>query len=298
MNELLLWMSARRSGSAQAFRSRVAELGVSHSGRALWRTAEWNLGKLAHAEFVPAADGDGWRIAPPVLAAGEPREGRIRAILCGARTPGLLARVVGAAGSARIDIQRQEDGPDIVGVTASTAGELENVAAAAGVRVQWNAPLALLCCATSPKAVVLQPATLPVGAWGVSQFSKSALDWEATTLRIASEARSGLFRFRSDYGTVHLLIKDGQPLTCEPAVGKYRILRPRNGVLLYSKADRILSIRASCRPPTLIERALVLCSGQLPAFTDGRINFRQVERSVAQAAAAALGQRFIETGIP
>jgi hypothetical protein len=197
-----------------------------------------------------------------------------------------------------MDIQRQEDGPDIVEVTVSTAGELENVAAAAGVRVQWNAPLALLCCATSPKAVVLQPATLPVGAWGVSQFSKTALDWETTTLRIASEARSGLFRFRSDYGTVHLLIKDGQPLTCEPAVGKYRILRPRNGVLLYSKADRILSIRASCRPPALIERALVLCSGQLPAFTDGRINFRQVERSVAQAAAAVLGQRFIETGIP
>ncbi len=296
MNELLLWMSARRSGPAQAFRSRVAELGISHSGRALWRVAEWNLGKLAHAEFAPAADGDGWRIAPPVLAAGESLEGRIRAILCGARTPALLGRLAGAAGPQRIEVRRQENGPDIVEVVASTGGELEDVARAAGVRLQWNAPLSLLCCATSPKAVVLQPATLPVGAWGVSQFSKSALDWQASTLRIATEARSGLYRFRSDYGTVHLLIKDGQPWTCDAAIGKYRILRPRNGVLLYSKADRILSIRASCRPPTLIERALVLCSGQLPTFMDGRIIFRQVERSVAQAAAAVLGQRIIEMG--
>lgn len=287
-------MSARRAGTAQAFRSKAAELGTSHSGRALWRTAEWNLGKLAHAEFAPAAGEDGWRVAPPVLAAEDFQRGHSRAILCGARTPKLLARLAAAAGAARMGIRRQEGGPDIVEVTASTTRELEDMAAAAGISVQWDAPLAMLCCAISPKRVALLSATLPVGGWTVSQFSKSALDWTSSTLRVASEARSGLFRFRSDYGTVHIVIKDGRPWTCDPAVGKYRILRPRNSVLSYSASDRTLWIRAACRPPALIERALVLCSGELPAFKDGCISYRQVERLVAQAAAAVLGQRFIE----
>ena len=77
-------------------------------------------------------------------------------------------------------------------------------------------------------------------------------------------------------------------------VGKYRILRPRNRVLGYAAADKVLSVTATCRPPALIERALVLCSGRLPAFNNGRLNFQQVGRSVAQAAAAVLGQRLHE----
>jgi len=292
VNDLLLWMSARRFGSEPAFRSKVAELGLSRSGHALWRTAKWNFEKLAHAEFAPAADGAGWRTAPPVLAAVED-DGRVRAILCGARTPALLARLAGAAGPRCAHIQ-QVDGPDVVQVSAATAIALEDVAVKACIRVQWKAPLAILCCATAPKKVALQPAVLPIGGWTVSQFSKPALEWTASTLRAASEARSGLFRFRSDYETIHILKKDGLSYACDPAVGKYRVLRPRNRVLIYSAADRVLSVTAACRPPALIERALVLCSGQLPAFNDGRLNFQQVSRSVAQAAAAVLGQRLHE----
>jgi hypothetical protein len=291
VNELLLWMSARRLGSEPAFRSKVAELGLSRSGHALWRTAKWNFEKLAHAEFAPAADGAGWRTAPPVLAAKE-NEGQFSAILCGARTPALLARLA-AAGATCAHIP-QQDGPDVVQVSAATACELEDAAAKACIRVQWKAPLAILCCATAPKQVALQPAVLPVGGWTVSQFSKPALEWTATTLRTATEARSGLFRFRSDYETIYILKKEGHAYACDPAVGKYRILRPRNRVLGYAAADNVLSVTATCRPPALIERALVLCSGRLPTFNNGRLNFQQVGRSVAQAAAAVLGQRLHE----
>jgi hypothetical protein len=44
MNELLLWMSARHSGSAEAFRSKVAALGLV-GGR--------SPQPLGHAEFAP-----------------------------------------------------------------------------------------------------------------------------------------------------------------------------------------------------------------------------------------------------
>lgn len=294
MNELLFWMSAKRSGSAQAFRSKAAELGTTRAGGSLRRTAEWNLAKLGHAEFAPAAGDDAWRVAPPVIAAGSVSADQCRGVLCGARTPRLLARLAHAAGPERINIRPQDWGPDIVEVSAATARELEGMGDAAGIGVQWNAPLAVLCCATPPKRATLQPVTLPAGGWTVAQFSKSGLDWRPSTLRIASEAQSGLFRFRSDYGTVHLIIKDGRPWSCDPAVGKYRILRPRNRVLSYSAADKLLSIVASCRPPELVERALVLCSGALPAFRDGRISYPRVGREVVQAAAAVLGQRFTE----
>ncbi|SAL15612.1 hypothetical protein AWB69_00747 [Caballeronia udeis] len=291
MNELLLWMSARRAGSAQAFSSKVTELGTARSGGSLRRRVEWNLAKLGHAEFAPAIGPEAWRVAPPVLAAGDYFAASFRAVLCGARTPRLMARLSSAAGPERVLTRSQEGGPDIVEVSAATAIELEAIATAAGVAVQWNAPLALLSCAIAPRSAKLLPSTIPVGGWAVLRFSKSRQEWIPSTPQTASEARSGLFRFSSDYETAYVVIKDGQPLACDPAVGKYRILRPRNRVIHYSAENKIFSIKATCRPPMLIERALVVCSGELPESRSGCIDYHRVEHSVARAVAVTLGQR-------
>ena len=91
MNDLLLWMSARHSGSIASFRSKVTELGHTR-GRSAPRVVQWNLEKLGHAEFGQASAGTGWRVAPPILAAGDPRRDPT-AFLCGARTPALLDRL-------------------------------------------------------------------------------------------------------------------------------------------------------------------------------------------------------------
>ena len=104
-------------------------------------------------------------------------------------------------------------------------------------------------------------------------------------------AAAGLFRFRSNYETQHVLIEDGSPLAVEPATGKYRILKKRHLPLSYSMSDKMLQIRASCRPPSLVERALVLCSGALPVFEDGLINYGRVEPTMAFSVASLLGQR-------
>jgi hypothetical protein len=107
------------------------------------------------------------------------------------------------------------------------------------------------------------------------------------------QAPSGLFRFRSDYATIHILVEHGQAQACDPATGKYRILKRRNRALGYSSAEKVLYIHAGCRPPALVERALALCSGELPLTVDGRISYSRVEMPVAAAAAAVLGQRLI-----
>ena len=154
----------------------------SVSGRSPHRIAEWNLSKLGHAEFGPAAAGEGRRVAPPVLAAGDPSKSR-RALLCGARTPALLGRLRTAAGP-RLVTCAQTGGPDVAELDASSPEELGCIAQEAGIDVQWNAPLAVLACSPKPAVVRLDSADIPIGGWDVSRFSKSNLAWVPSTVDV------------------------------------------------------------------------------------------------------------------
>lgn len=292
MNELLYWMSIRRSGSAKTFASKVAEAAKGPAGAAPHKIAEWNLACLGHAEFLQAAGSDGWRIAPPVLAAVEGPNGS-RGVLCGARTPRLVERVTqaAAASGARLHQYQQPFGPDVVEVTVKQPTELESIAAASHTRLQWNAPLALLACVPGPKSLSLEPTDIPIGGWIVSQFSKATFEWLPSTQPTALAATSGLFRFRSDYETKYVLIEDGSPFACEPSIAKYRLFKRRDRALRYSAAEKKLSIHSACRPPSLVERALVLCSGELPRIADRWLDYPCVEGPTATAVASLLGQR-------
>lgn len=292
MNDLLLWISAKRAGSVQSFRGKATELdpGAAASSVAKHRLAEWNLSRLGHAEFGPAADGAEWRVAPPVLAAGD-FHGPCRAVLCGARTPALVARLAASAEPGQIHVHPQSAGPDIIEAAASDAPGLARIAARAGIPIQWNASLALLAACTPPKAEVLEQAALPIGGWSVARFSRSQLAWAESSARDAAAARSGLFRFKADYATAYILIEDGLPWSCDSSQAKFRILGRRSRALAYDITAKAFMARSSCRPPALVERALVVCSGQVPTLRDGHFVYSRVERHVAAAAAALLGQR-------
>ena len=288
MNQLLLWMSARKSGSMGSFRAKVTELGLTR-GQSTPHVVQWNLEKLGHAEFGQAAAGTGWRIAPPILAASDPRRSP-SAFLCGARTPAMLDRLTSSEVQMRRQIQ--SDGPDLVELEAPSAMALEDCAARAGIEVQWNAPLAILACCPPPTEQQLVPTELPIGGWEVSRFSKTCLAWVPSSMDQARTAAAGLFRFRSNYETQHVLIEDGSPFAVEPAIGKYRILGKRHFPLRYAMSHKSLQIRASCHPPPLVERALVLCSGTLPLFKDGLLTYSRIEPAIASSVASLLGQRF------
>ena len=287
MNDLLLWMSARRSGSIGSFRSKVTELGLNlrRSGS---RIAQWNFEKLGHAEFGKPAVGVGWRVAPPILAAGNPTRSP-SAFLCGARTPALLDRL----NSAKIQVrqQSQNGGPDVIELKATSAQALEDGATQAGFEVQWNASRAILACYPPPKEQQLALTKLPTGGWEISRFSKTGLTWVPSSVNQTRTTVAGLFRFRSKYETQYVLIEEGAPFSVEPAMGKYRILNKRHSPLSYAVSHGALQIRASCRPPTLVERALVLCSGTLPVFEDGLLTYKGIEPATAFSVASLLGQR-------
>jgi len=292
MNDLLLWMSARRFGSQQSLRARIAEFeprGLRVPGRH-WQV-EWNLSKLGHAEFGAAADQAGWRIAPPALATGD-FGGPCCAVLCGARTPRILELLTAQEAPVAVSLRAQPSAPDRVSVCTPEPWGLAELAARIGLPLQWNAPLAILMAAAPPKLLSLDKVTMPLGGWTVSRFSKSKLDWDDSSAREATSAAAGLFRFRADrQPTVYVLVEDHVPYACDPANGKFRILRRRNRALYYDHPSKELAIKVTCRPPELVERALVLCSGELPKIRDGNILYSNVALAVAARAADFLGQQ-------
>lgn len=291
MNELLLWISARCSGSYQSFRAKVAELDARPARSvARYREAEWALSRLAHAEFGPAAAGAGWRVAPPVLAAGD-HQGPWRAILCGARTPHLLSAIAAAAGC-EVEVTPQTRGPDTIEISAESACALAGASVRAGIPLQWNASLAVLAACGTPKTAALTPITMPIGGWTVARFSKTQLAWVSSSPAEASSVHSGLFQFKAErQATTYVLVEAGHPHACDPAAGKFRILGRRHRALSYDSLTQAFSVRASCRPPQLVERALVLCSGQLPTLRDGYVSYSRVDHSTAAAVASLLCQR-------
>jgi len=71
-NELLLLLSARKSGSWYQFRSCVDEVMAEEvpdaAGLPLHQIIRLNLSRMGHVEFDGSEDSDDWRAAPPVLA--------------------------------------------------------------------------------------------------------------------------------------------------------------------------------------------------------------------------------------
>ncbi len=292
MNELLLWMSARGSGSQQSFRTKATELDAGRSRSiARHRTAAWDLSSLSHAEFHPSADGDGWRVAPAVLAAGD-YKGPCCAILCGGRPPGLVELLLASAPPATIDVRAQASVPDRVELHAPSAAALEAAASAAGLPVQWNASLAVLAACTPPRDEVLAPIPMPLGGWTVERFSRSRAGWVPSTAAEARDTRRGLFRFSAEQqASVHVMMEDGAPHGCDAASGKFRVLGRRDRVMSYDYSSHELSIRISSRPPPLVQRALVVCSGELPRLLASHLVYSRIDRTTAAAAASLLGQR-------
>jgi hypothetical protein len=75
-------------------------------------------------------------------------------------------------------------------------------------------------------------------------------------------------------------------------IGKYAVMQRRGEALKYDDTRRALSFPTMFRPPLLIERALVLCSGVLPRFdvATGRLEYSEIPRDVARLGAQLLRQ--------
>ena len=77
-------------------------------------------------------------------------------------------------------------------------------------------------------------------------------------------------------------------------IPEYVVLRrKRRHVVSYDSKNKVLSVPVSCRPPLLIDRALTLCTGLIPAIEEGKLKYGSVPKEIAYNALELLRQKLI-----
>jgi hypothetical protein len=316
-NELLLWLSAVKAGTWNQFRGAVESLhlpddapeqheenqdhdygdaGQDRTALPVYQQLRLNLQRLAHAEFFARGCEGGWRIAPPVLAIREDETVGWTGILCGARSPSLAARLQEASiGNAAVHAEELDGAPTLYRFEAKRAF-LTRLAAQARLHLQADAPLAIMGCLPPLSHRALPaPGSLPVGRdWKFERFSAHNLNWTEASREEAISTSEGLFRCRFRQQWLYFLCIRGAAYEMRQGqIGKYYLLaRRRRRVLRYDPLARMLSMPASCRPPLLLERSLILFTGKLPSFDaqNTTLTYAGIPPLAARSAARLLGQ--------
>ena len=315
VNKLLTWMSARGSGSWAQFRAAVEELDVDScdaeddaenradataSDLPVYHSVRFALERLAHIEFYSSATRAYWRVVPTTLAVHQEDDQWV-GIFCGARPPDLQYRI--GRGQFELEAQPARGMPDRIRLMATDLAAIETASSAAGVHIQLMAPVCLLAAIPpvddSRSRFRVDAPTVP--GWTIERFLTSTLRWTVKDhpnerhleYRDVHGCRTGLFRFRLNYQRFHYLRWRGATYGVPVQVGKYAVLQQRRvrGLLHYDTARSLLTVPVSCRPPLLVERGLILCTGLLPSFdrNTGRLQYAVPQR-VARLAAGLLRQ--------
>ncbi len=301
-NELLLLLSARKSGSWYQFRSCVDEIMADEEGDAfglpLHQRIRLNLSRLGHVEFADSEESEDWRAAPPVLALTKTPRG-FRGILCGARSLNLLERFQAASAALPVEQIALPDCPDALRVSSDDISTLEHIANDCGALIRPEAAAALLSVLDPIAHARFGPAQeVPFGKdLVVERFvvEKNRCRWEMIESGSGAGA-DGLYRCTRWQQHEHYLRRGGKFFPVAGPTGKFIILnRVRRNVLRYNEQRWHLKLPAMCRPPLLIDRALHLCSGTLPTEAKGRqgiiLTYENIPPGVANLAAHLLGQR-------
>lgn len=288
MTDLLLeWMSFRRAGRISDVPAELSDGGALH--RILG-----DLATLGHLELLP---GGRWKIAPPVLAS-LPRgsDGRAAAVLCGARTTGVLdwLGAVCARGGVQLATDSSSTRPAVVRVIAASNRELASIASEAGIALQHDAAFALLACTPAIRNWPRTPCAMVGGKVEmVRRFSRSRIGWVTSTLSEATGARSGFFRIKRDWDWVSLLKTDvSECAYIDDRAGRLAAAAKLRAVS-WTAGTGALDLPAQLFPPTPIARALTLCTGFLPQYDveSRRICFADIPPEILRLTLAITGLR-------
>ncbi len=269
----------------------------SNGGFPLHQQLRLNFERLAHVEFFGLGCENGWRVAPPTLAAHMTSSG-VRAFLCGARSPALLKRALQASEKFECKVFNSLDAPDVFRFTCQDSAQLVDLGAEIGASCQTDAPLAIIshvppCRPPSRRQI---PSEFPLGAdWTIDHFDPDALGW-----RKIDRSKAKLFRFAVLRFSIHFqrrryfLQWKSQSFELPRAVAIFVLLRrKRRRLLSYDSSARTLMIPAICRPPRVLERAIVLCSGLPPVYdaASSTLSYSDVPLDIAHFTSELLGQR-------
>jgi hypothetical protein len=300
-------MSARREGSWLQFRAAVEELHSQENGSngsggpppdesdfPVHQQLRLDFECAAHAEFFECDSRYVWRIAPPVLAAHPTPQG-FRAVLCGARSPALRERVLDAGQASGCETVVLTSAPDVIRLAAGSFNAISDAASQARVHFQPYAPRAILSCLRPyfPPTAASLLAEFPTGdGWRIREFDPDFLRWRTANRQRAQSVQRGVVEFSLYDDWRYFLRSSGQTFKLPRAVALYALLNRRARLLRYDKQAQTLKIPGTCRPPRLLERALVLCSGLPPTFdpATSSLTYADVPADIAGFAAELLRQ--------
>jgi hypothetical protein len=180
-------------------------------------------------------------------------------------------------------------------VTAKSSADFPGIAAEAAIIFQRDTAFTLLACLPTIRNWPRVPCPMVAGrVQDVKRFSRSRLAWIASSLDEAVLSRRGFFRIHRQWDWLSL-IKQGAETQAEIDISAGRLAAAeRAKALEWDAVSRQLSLPFALYPPTLIARALVLCSGLLPTRDRHRraVSFHNVPGRVARLTQALTGLRF------
>jgi hypothetical protein len=280
-DQLLEWLSFRQSGTRKDLPQ--AQLSRRQPALVLWR-----LAVLAHVEIQSQGR---WSIVPPTLAGLADGGHEYSAVLCGARTPGVIEKLRKAATArgARIDETALDHQPSRICVSALQVGEIERLADEADLAYQADAGFTLL--AALPSIAQWPRESMPPvsgKAGKVKRFSRRQLSWVDSSLGEAGESPKGLFHIHRDWDAVTVLKsgRDGH-FSIDTAAGRLAVARKLKAAR-FNVASGRFELPTALMPPMMMTRALALASGFMPG-RDRSSGFSQFAGVPARSAWLALG---------
>ncbi|MCY4617831.1 MAG: hypothetical protein OXD50_04665 [Chloroflexi bacterium] len=231
-----------------------------------------------------------WSLSPPALLV---LATRTSAVFTGRRPPELVERLIEAASAEAADVvQSEADGrPARIQLDAEHSGVLQNIANAVGIPLIFDLPRRILeRMPTIHEILVAQPELFVPDECTFGRFDRASNSWRRTD---ASDGRlAGGYQIRFPTGEQRNAVwTDGIWRECGSATAKYAgAAAVGEHIMAYDEERQELTCLLGARPPGLFERALILCSGELPQTPgDHRCIYGNVPDNVHRWIAAKLG---------
>ena len=287
-NKLLHWMSHLGEGSWDSFRKAVEDLSVA-DGNTSTRDAvqmRFRFSELGDIDFFPEKRRR-WQIVPPLLAHFPERQGE--AVLCGGRTPALMASLNAAADAWACSLEQEsrEELPDRICIR----GEPDALTAlAAAARIQCEPDLA---ADLSRRIVPIhsQLAAAPTEdlmiRWQRKYFDLRTQRWvDEPLLRTACECVS-------QYGRRATYVQVSRKRTVRmPKREALYAAASLSGIALarYDVETQCLSAPMHAPMPDSCARLACISSGSVGALDNFRVHYSPIPPRIAEIILAALGQ--------
>ena len=277
------------SGSWNAFRRLID---YSDSERYKPHEAIRNLRSLGYidVEVDPRSSfPNRWSLSPPAMVV---MPNGTSAFLTGRRDPELLERVatMAAAHDATVNRSQLDGRPERWQIDAAHAGILAGIGESAGIEVVFDAPRRILERMPTIRSILNAQPVLHLPSDSIlKRFNRKQNKWIKATMR---PLLAGGYQIE-DHRTSHAVYTEGVFRQCGSLTAKYAgTAAVGEHIMTYDSETRRLTCLFGARPPGLFERALVLCSGELPEHPgDNTTVYHDVPPQVASWIAAKLGPK-------